>query len=237
MTRFTTLALLFCTAILVAPGARAQGTDIPARHGFCFRPDPSADCSWFPITEFGVALRTSYERIWFLGLVHPLNQRLALGGTVAITDDSGTKVTLAPLLRVNLTRSVALDIAPGVTVSGNSMRYLPDERPSPGVWIQSWASGEAPGFALDVSLSLMDWGVLFARTTVLPYGDVTRSTYTLVDTPQGPAWQGQEFESVKQSGTVTETRFGVRAGSYAGLGAAVLAVAVSAVIYAATGGN
>ena len=234
-------ALLVFGLILAGPAAApAQETDIPADGGFCFRPDASADCDWFPITEFGVAFRESYERIWVLGLAHTLNHRFALGGTVAFTDDSGITVTLAPLVRVNLTRDLFLDIAPGVMISGSSTLYLPDERPSPDVRIQSTAQGMAPGFALDVSLSLKDWVVPFARRSVLPYDQVSRWTYTQVDAPGvGTSWLSpQSEEIVQQSGTITEYRFGVRAGSYAGLGLGVLAVVVSAVMYGFTeGGN
>src|SRR6185503_230153 len=151
---------------------------------FCFRPRQPGDCDWFPITEFGVSLHTSYERIWVLGLAHPLDRRFALGATVAFTDDSGTTVTVAPLVRVNLTGSIALDVAPGLLVHGSTTRFE-NEWPAPDFWVQSVTTGRAPGFALDASLSLRDWGVLFVRTSVFPYEEQSRTTYVLTASPGG----------------------------------------------------
>jgi len=47
----------------------------------------------------------------------------------------------------------------------------------------------------------------------------------------GSTWVLQSQEMILQKGTITETRFGARAGSYAGLGLGVLAVLVSGVTY------
>jgi hypothetical protein len=199
------------------------------------RAKPSTGREWFPITEFGVAHSPSYARIWNLGLAHAIGGRFALGATVAITDDDGSRtVTLAPVGRAYLTPSIALDIAPGCLVHGSKFRWLPDERPSPDVQIQSLALGQAPGFALDASLSLGDWAVLFVRTSVFPYSQVSRNTLTLIGSSGADStWLAQPPEIVTQRGVVTEHRIGVRAGSHAGLGLGVLAVVVSSLVYAA----
>ena len=144
---------------------------------------------WIPITECGVSLRASYERIWNFGLLHSLGGRYAAGAVVTLTHDSGTTISLAPVGRVNLTRLVALDIAPGILVQGRRDRYSA-EWPSPQIFIESVASGRAPGFALDASLSVRDWAVLFARASVFPYDQVMRSTYASRDS----ASSGQSHE-------------------------------------------
>lgn len=219
--------------LLIVPSAAPAQEVAPAKPaGFSFRPPPAGARAWFPIVEFGVALRRSFERNWNVGLAHPIGERFALGGVVTITDDSGTTVAAGPVGRVNLGRSVALDIAPQLLVQGRRTRFLDGENSSPDVQVQSVAVGKAPGFALDASLMLDDWGGIFARTTLFPYSQVSRTTYTRVALPGGgSAWQAQNVESVERSGVVAAHRFGVRAGSYPGLGLGLLAVVVSAVVY------
>lgn len=228
----SSLALVVSGLILAGPTAvRAQARGASTVCALCFRPSQPTDCDWFPITEFGVSIRTSYERIWVFGLVHPLDRRFAVGATLAFTDDSGTTLTVAPLIRVNLTGSIALDVAPGLLVNGSTTR-LADEWPSPNLWIQSSTTGQAPGFALDASLCLRDWAVLFVRTSVYPYEELSRTTYALADFPGGGStWVVQAQEIVPQAGTITESRIGIRAGSYPGLGLGVLAVLASIVVY------
>lgn len=226
------LFLILVSLLTVPIPARAQGDASATPRGFTFRPPPAGTSVWFPIVEFGVALRPSFERIWNVGLAHPIGERFALGGVVTVTDDSGTTIAVGPVGRVNLTPTVALDIAPELLVQGKRTRYLADERPLPDVWVQSVARGEAPGFALDASLTLGDWGGVFARTTLFPYSEVTRTTFVRVAGPgAGTSWQTQDEEIVERSGVVAAHRFGVRAGSYPGLGLGVLAVLVSAVVY------
>ncbi len=230
--RQSSLALLVSGMVLAGPTAvQAQERDASTACALCFRPRHPTDCDWFPITEFGVSIRTSYERIWVFGLVHPLDRRFAVGATVAFTDDSGTTLTVAPLIRVNLTGSIALDVAPGLLIHGSTTR-LAGEWPAPDLWIESSTTGQAPGFVLDASLSLRDWAVLFVRTTVYPYEEVARTTYALTNSPgEGSTWVFQAREIVPQAGTITENRIGIRAGSFPGLGLGVLAVLASIVVY------
>lgn len=226
------LFLVIALLLTVPPRAPAQEGASGPSGGFSFRPPPAGASAWFPIVEFGVALRPSFERVWNVGLAHPLGERFALGGVVTITDDSGTTIAVGPVGRVKLTRTVALDIAPELLVQGRRTRYLDDERPSPDVRVQSLAQGKAPGFALDASLTLGDWGGIFSRTTLFPYVQVVRTTSVRVEVPgAGTGWQTQDVETVERSGLVATHRFGVRAGSYPGLGLGVLAVLVSAVVY------
>lgn len=215
-----------------APPASAEEMAAAPAGGFSFRPPAAGQRDWFPIMEFGVALRPSFERVWNVGLARPVSNRLALGGVVTITDDSGTTIAAGPMGRINLGRTVTLDIAPELLVQGRRTRFLETENPSPDVQVQSIAVGKAPGFALDAALMLGDWGGLFARTTLFPYGHVTQTTYTRVEPPGGgTTWQAQGEERVDRHGLATAHRFGVRAGSYPGLGLGLLAVVVSAVVY------
>ena len=226
---FAGLAFLL---LALAPSAAAEEMAAAPAGGFSFRPPTAGARNWFPIMEFGVALRPSFERVWNVGLARPVSDRLALGGVATITDDSGTTLAVGPLGRINLGRAVTLDIAPQLLVQGRRTRFLETENPAPDMQVQSTAVGQAPGFALDATLMLGDWGGLFARTTLFPYGHVTRTTYTRVALPAGgTAWQAQGEERVDRHGLATAHRFGVRAGSYPGLGLGLLAVAVSAVVY------
>lgn len=224
--------LVLFLLLTVLPPAAAEETVASRAGGFSFRPPASGRRAWFPIVEFGVALRPSFERVWHVGLVRPLDERFALGGVVTITDDSGTTIAMGPVGRVNLTRSVTLDMAPELLVQGRRTRFLDEASPSPEVRVQSTAVGKAPGFALDASLMLGDWGGVFARTTFFPYSQVSRTSYTRVELPGGGSgWQAGNVDLVTRSGVVTAHRFGVRAGSYPGLGLGLLAVVVSAVVY------
>lgn len=236
------LALLPIGMILTGPApARAQETPASSSRGFCFRPDPTASCDWFPITEFGVALAAqpksgaAFGRIWNLGLMRNLGDRTALGAMVTITHDNVATVTLSPVGRIRLNPSLALDLAPGVIVHGRPFKSFPLEQPTPDMQISTSTYGKAPGFALDASLSYRDWGVFFVRTSVIPYSEVSRSTFTRIDLPGGgTSWLSGEPETVPQKGVLTEHWVGVRAGSYAGLGLGVLTalatVVASAVI-------
>jgi hypothetical protein len=232
----TTFALAALALLVAVPApARAQDSISAKSGGFCFRPNPASDCTWFPITEFGVALVRSpkkgdWGRIWQVGLLHEVGARTALGAAVTVTDEDATTVTLSPVGRLRISPDLALDVAPGVVVHGLSREQFPAEYPTPDVWIQTFAVGRAPGFAVDASLSYKDWGVLFVRTSVLPYEEVVRSTATLIDLPGGgTSWQTREPESVPRKGSVTETWVGVRAGSYAGLGTGALAALVTVI--------
>lgn len=237
------LALLTIGLILTGPApAKAQETPASNPGGFCFRPDPSASCDWFPITEFGVALAASppsgaaFGRIWNVGLMRNVGDRTALGAMVTITHDNIATITLSPVGRIRLNASLALDLAPGVVIHGRPFESFPLEQPTPDMQIYTSAYGKAPGFALDASLSYRDWGEFFVRTSVIPYSEVSRSTYTRIDLPGGgTSWLSGMPETVPQKGVITEHWVGVRAGSYAGLGLGALAAIATAVATAVIG--
>jgi hypothetical protein len=233
--KITLVPVALALLLLVPAPSRAQDATPAKSGGFCFRPNPAADCTWFPITEFGVALARSpkkgdWGRVWHVGVLRNVGARTALGAAVTVTDEDATTVTLSPVGRFRLSGDLALDVAPGIVVHGRATEQFANEQPSPDVLVQSFAVGRAPGFAVDASLGYKDWGVLFVRTSILPYDEVVRSTATLIDLPGGgTSWQTQEPETVPRKGSVTETWVGVRAGSYAGLGAGALAVLVTVI--------
>jgi hypothetical protein len=215
--------------LFFAGSAAADGTVATSRE-FCFRSGPGSKCEWFPITEFGFALAAhpkegaAFGRIWNVGLLNNVDDRTALGAMVIVTHDNGATVTLAPVGRFWLSHSFAVDLAPGVVVYGHQLRDFAPERPSPDVLILRRTTGRAPGFALDASISYRDWGALFVHTSVLPYSEVTRSTFTRIDLPGGgSSWIGGPPETLEQRGVLTEHWIGVRAGSYPGLGLGILA--------------
>jgi hypothetical protein len=234
-------AIVFVVMVLARPApAAAQETAASSSSRFCFRSDGSPGCDWFPITEFGVALATSPKRgsngrIWNLGLMRNVGERTAFGAMVTFTDEASTSVTLSPVARIRLSADVALDLAPGVVIHGRQLKEFPSEQPTPDSLVQTFATGLAPGFAFDASVTYRDWGAVFVRTSILPYDEVSRATYSRIDLPGGgTSWLSHEPESVARSGVVTEHWIGVRAGSYPGLGLGVLAVLVTVIGNAVT---
>jgi hypothetical protein len=238
--RIPAALFLVMSVVLARPApAVAQESAASTSSRFCFRPDGSG-CDWFPITEFGVALASGGSggangRIWNLGLMRNVGERTAIGAMVTFTDEASTTVTLSPVGRIRLSRDFALDLAPGVVMSGRQFKSFPSEQPSPDSLVETFATGLAPGFAFDASVTYRDWGAVFVRTSILPYDEVSRATYSRIDLPGGgTSWLSHEPESVARSGTVTETWVGVRAGSYPGLGLGVLAVIVTVIANAVT---
>lgn len=231
------LALLLLVAVAsVPPAALAQvGTPPPGR--FCLRNRPAAGCSWFPITEFGVAiLRPATEaptRFWSLGLLHPVAGRWALGGSLVASSSNGprTALTLAPVGRLALTRSLSLNLAPGLVFHGQQARDFPAEQPSPDTMITSRAEARAPAFAMDASLNLGDWATLFFHTSVFRYSTVSRYPSVLTVLPGGgTTWLSLPTETVAQPGTIVRQWIGVRAGSYPGLALGAAAVLVTMLV-------
>jgi hypothetical protein len=239
----STLVLLVLSAALLLPApANAQDGAASSGGGFCFRPSATSECDWFPITEFGVALvadppsGTALGRIWNVGLMRNVGQRTALGAMVTVTHDNIATVTLSPVGRIRLNSSLALDLAPGIVIHGRPFKSFPMEQPAPDSMVLSSTYGEAPGFAFDASLSYKDWGVLFVRTSVMPYSEVSRSTFGQITLPGGEtSWLSYPPETLAQKGTITETWVGVRAASYPGLGLGVLAALVTVIAEAAVG--
>lgn len=239
------LALLTLGLIITGtPSANAQENPASKPGRFCFRSDRATGCDWFPLTEFGVALAAqpqkgaAFGRIWNLGLMRNLGDRTALGAMVTITHDDIATVTLSPVGRIRLNPSLALDLAPGIVVHGRPFKSFPLEQPTPDMQIYTSTYGKAPGFAMDASLGYRDWGVFFVRTSVMPYSEVSRSTYTRIDLPGGgtSCFSGTP-ETVPQEGVITEHWVGVRAGSYAGLGLGALAALATVVGTALVGDN
>lgn len=130
----------------------------------CFGAHPLPRCRAFTLTEFGYSRRmndshrerTGSYHYYFTAQVGAMvnrGSRSALGGTIFFGgEDDGSRWGLRPRYRRWLTKTMAVDLAPGIVFAGSNDRFEP----------------RYPGFSGEAGLAVQDLLALTAEFEVIP---------------------------------------------------------------------
>jgi hypothetical protein len=124
--------------------------------GFCFHPRPIARCSWFSVTEAGVALSVPSDEdpnlTFQAGALANVGSRSAIGGVlVGAVFQNDVRLGVRARYRHWLTDRLSLDIAPGVLLYNGAFM------------------ADSPGFTGELALGYADWIALTAQLDVVPF--------------------------------------------------------------------
>jgi hypothetical protein len=143
------------------------GQSVPlTAQGFCFHPRPIARCSWFSVTEAGVALSVPSDEdpnlTFQAGALANVGPRSAVGGVlVGAVFQNDVRLGVRARYRRWLTDRLTLDVAPGILLYNGTF------------------TADSPGFTGEVALGYADWIALTAQLDVVPFefGTETRGFF------------------------------------------------------------
>jgi hypothetical protein len=137
-----------------------------AAQGYCFHPRPPARCSWFSVTEAGVALAIPSDEdpnfTFQAGALTNVGPRSAIGGVlVGAVFQNDVRLGMRARYRHWLSERVTLDIAPGILLYNDAF------------------TADSPGFTAELGVGYGDWIALTAQLDVVPFefGTETRGFF------------------------------------------------------------
>jgi len=183
---FPVLAFLLLALPFVAKPSAAEETSAPPTkpsHALCWRGKPLPECRSFLITEMGVLARLDHASsepdsrivvMFDLGWMKNVSRREAIGFSGYALSGDTSRLGLRGRYRRWLSRHTAIDISPGILLSGEN----------------SAIDYDPPGFVVGASANLGDLIALTLEAEWSHYRDYGSGLSTSYDTRSEVSWRG-----------------------------------------------